>query len=71
MSFRSKIRNPNFLMIVGFTAMALANLARVYFRSHATSSDLLPDFVFGLFYGIGIPTLLRSVWLLARPNKSA
>jgi TRAP-type C4-dicarboxylate transport system permease small subunit len=64
MSFRKKLNDPKVLMMIGMVALALANVIRYAFRSAA--SDEIPDFVFGIFYGIGIPTLLLSVWRRGR-----
>lgn len=69
MSLKAKLKDPKVLMLIGTAAIVCANLARYLFR-HATS-DELPDFVYGTFYGIGIPTLLLSVIRRKRSSNCA
>jgi uncharacterized membrane protein len=62
---RYKAKNPKVLLLIGMTALLLANILNVVLRWAGDAENLVMG-AMGLFYGISFALLLMSVRLKAR-----
>lgn len=63
MNLRNRLKNPTVMMRVGMSFVALGILSNWLLRRSPMLPPNLVDGVTGLFDGVGIALLLKSMWV--------